>query len=356
MQKVQLPSLTAILGTDPEFFFTSNGQVIGSEKVIPPDKPIQDPRGNKVIRDGVQGEINLAGAHSCRQELAHAIAKALMAAKRFLDDLNAKHPGANLSMDLKSSIVDISDQEWDSLTPDSKILGCMPSLNVYDETATVHAPPDLRMRSAGGHIHLDLKAYNKPFHPDLVRLCDVIIGNTCVLLDRHPRAAERRRYYGRAGEYRLPVYGMEYRTLSNFWLQNYPLTSMVMSLAKLVFTLFYYSERRSPYDPGLYPNFTSDILARFQTEKVREVINSNDLPGAKENLTILQNYLHEVFIYQTRLLPFFLMDHAAMDRLINNGLDHYFGKIDPLRDWLRRAEGSVLGIGVDGWENTFKRI
>lgn len=48
---------TIIFGADPEFFFTQNGEVVGSEKILntqhSPGTPL-----SKIIVDGVQAEIN----------------------------------------------------------------------------------------------------------------------------------------------------------------------------------------------------------------------------------------------------------------------------------------------------------
>src|SRR3990167_6480508 len=54
-----------MLGCDPEFFFTKNGNIIGSEKVIPIiglgcnllDFDNQSAFAKKVVRDGVQAEL-----------------------------------------------------------------------------------------------------------------------------------------------------------------------------------------------------------------------------------------------------------------------------------------------------------
>ena len=80
----------------------------------------------------------------------------------------------------------------------------------------------------------------KALHEDpllAVKILDIVVGNTCVIMDRAPSQVERRKVYGRAGEYRLPAHGIEYRTLSNFWLRSYQLTHLVFSLARFAINI-----------------------------------------------------------------------------------------------------------------------
>src|SRR4051812_39330793 len=87
-------SYGVVLGCDPEFFFTgSNGQVIGSEKILPKrGMKIEDsPYGygdydSKFIVDGVQAELN-PEPNTCRANLANEISRCFRElAQSFKDD------------------------------------------------------------------------------------------------------------------------------------------------------------------------------------------------------------------------------------------------------------------------------
>lgn len=69
-------------------------------------------------------------------------------------------------------------------------------------------------RFAGGHIHL---GYMKNDIPPFVvaQFADLSLGLPSVA---HDKQGKRREIYGKAGRYRPTKYGIEYRTLSNFWL------------------------------------------------------------------------------------------------------------------------------------------
>lgn len=76
-------------------------------------------------------------------------------------------------------------------------------------------------RTAGGHVHI-----GTPLGADhekcvmLVRMLDLFLGVPGLLIDDSPMAVERRKIYGKAGRYRQPEHGVEYRTPGNFWISS----------------------------------------------------------------------------------------------------------------------------------------
>ncbi len=113
---------------------------------------------------------------------------------------------------------------------DVKRLGCMPSLNVYGEDSA--GDPKIlgeTTRTTGCHLHLSHPALQTKGMPErLVKWADVLVGNTWAYITPDPMLeTERRKAYGRAGEYRLKLYdvypksqipdkysaGVEYRVL-----------------------------------------------------------------------------------------------------------------------------------------------
>jgi hypothetical protein len=117
--------------------------------------------------------------------------------------------------------------------------GCMPSFNVYNMVGEPLNGREVPFRSAGGHIHLGYNyKNNKDFKMDgakvvrTVKALDAILGVACVSLFASLDDPRRRRMYGLAGEYRLPMHGLEYRTLSNAWLCHPLITNIVFDLAR----------------------------------------------------------------------------------------------------------------------------
>lgn len=100
--------------------------------------------------------------------------------------------------------------------PDALVFGCEPDFNAW--TGKVNPRPaavDQALRSAGGHIHFGVELEEKA-KIQLVKYADLFLGVPSVVLDQD--GAERRQLYGKRGAYRIKSYGVEYRTLSNFWI------------------------------------------------------------------------------------------------------------------------------------------
>lgn len=111
----------------------------------------------------------------------------------------------------------------------AQTFGCSPDFDAHKQGAALR-PPDKAMmetsegewRFAGGHVHI---GFESPA-PDFVAaaLCDIYLGLPSVAADKQ---GIRRHAYGTAGRYRPTKYGIEYRTLSNFWTFDRSMTENV---------------------------------------------------------------------------------------------------------------------------------
>ena len=100
-----------------------------------------------------------------------------------------------------------------SIGPAVMQFGCDPDLDLYSGEVNVPPSSDTNLRTAGGHIHIG-GSFNIR---KMVFAMDIYAGLPSVLMDED---AQRRSMYGRAGCFRVKHYGVEYRTLSNFWMRN----------------------------------------------------------------------------------------------------------------------------------------
>lgn len=343
------------LGCDPEFFFEQDGQVIGAEKVIGEKLPASQYAGsanNGFVMDGVQIELNPPAGH-CREGLAGNIAAAFRALKLHL----ATRPEIKATF---TTCINLTKKELDSLSDAAKALGCAPSLNRADSKAavTVNGATSLK-RSAGGHIHLGLSSrlQRDGVRERLVDLLDILVGNTCVLLDRDPHAADRRKTYGRAGEYRLPKHGLEYRVLSNFWLRSYPLMSFVMGAARNCCIIMEHACQvedtknfeKNGSDYRLYAwNPEAEILRLIGGEDglklVRKAINTNDYDLALANFNRIRPFIEKHLKGYTGLHPEMFPNFDTFHSLVKKkGIEAFF-PTDPLTHW------TTVSIGGNGWE------
>ena len=193
------------LGSDPEVFLQDvNGNPISSIGYINADKwhPMQIPgmkKGFTLQEDNVTLEYGIPPASSADEFVKH-INAVMEKSKEYL-------PGLSFS---KLSCIVFPEEQMRH--PSAHIFGCEPDFNAW--TCEVNAkpePPHPFMRSAGGHIHVETTRNAL----EVVRLMDLFLGVPSVLMDD---GEMRKQLYGKAGAFRAKSYGVEYRTLSNFWI------------------------------------------------------------------------------------------------------------------------------------------
>ena len=115
--------------------------------------------------------------------------------------------------------------------------GCMPDNCVYlgGQRPPADAAQFGNMRVAGGHVHIGYDMKNSQLAPeDVTVLCDILMGLWSVGEDAD---TFRRTNYGQAGCFRVTAYGIEYRTLSNFWLWRMSHTVHIAEMGLLVGSL-----------------------------------------------------------------------------------------------------------------------
>jgi hypothetical protein len=168
--------------------------------------------------------------------------------------------------------------ETELQTPESCQFGCDPDFNAW--TKKVNVPPkatQTNFRSCGGHIHVGyiegtkseflLKPMGKV---NTIRMMDANHGSASIVLDNTLESLERRKLYGKAGCYRSTSYGVEYRTLSNFWLKSPAMKKLMYRLTDDVITTMNNDYRESAKFVG-----TNGKL-------IQHIINKGDIDGAKK--------------------------------------------------------------------------
>lgn len=217
------------LGTDPEMFVETSEGVLPAFQFLPPKKAaltVGDIEQSKMFWDGFQAEWAFtAPGYHC---LAWMVDGTQAALGELRTRAQAVNPTAKLS---PRSVVQVPDAFLQKAPFQHVELGCKPSLNLYGMSGEhVHDPRALPWRMAGGHIHLGcLIAVD-----EVVRCLDAILGVWAVGVAASLDNPVRRRYYGLAGEHRRPPHGLEYRTLSNFWLCHPAVMHLTFDLARVL--------------------------------------------------------------------------------------------------------------------------
>lgn len=220
-------------GCDPEIFVRDANRLlsvvgrVGGTK----EEPLQLiglPKGFAVQEDNVAVEFCIPPA-STADEFVKSVITALGSIEK---DIAGQ--GLQFAFGVSSALFD----EDQLQTQEAQTFGCDPDYNIYtlEENPRPNVGDQLgadgvRLRTAGGHVHF---GWDNPEHDQRVavgRAADLVLGTASVFLDPDAR---RMMLYGKAGAHRMKAYGIEYRTLSNFWLRSEQLMRFVAEEAQRV--------------------------------------------------------------------------------------------------------------------------
>lgn len=220
------------VGADPEFFLidTKTGEYVSAHDMVPGTKEAPEPLACGAVQvDGTAVEFNIDPAETVEQFVYNI--------KRVTEQIRKIIP-ERYQFVYQSSVM--YNREYFRKLPAKAVeLGCNPDYNGY--TFRYNPIPNAgttTMRTGAGHVHVGWEVDGVPFKLDtiddkhiadcgrLARNLDITLGLPSMEFDPDRR---RRRLYGKAGAYRPKTYGMEYRTLGNFWLQDDKLMEFVFN-------------------------------------------------------------------------------------------------------------------------------
>lgn len=202
------------IGTDPELFLfsekdnkfiTACGKIGGTkEKPIPITK---ENDGFTIQEDNVAAEFTIPPANNL---------------KEWLDNINFVKDYISETILKPKGLVPkyISSTRFDERDLDNKqaqTMGCDTSYNAYTFMPHEVDRSDYTLRTTGFHVHVGYNSPDPEKTLNLIKCLDLFLGVPSVLMDLDD---ERRKMYGKAGDWRLKEYGGEYRTLGGFFLKN----------------------------------------------------------------------------------------------------------------------------------------
>ena len=203
------------IGSDPEFFLKKGEEVIpslglfGGTKENPKPVP-QLGDGFFVQEDNVAVEFNIP---ACKSK------------EEFVDSILNIVNNSNLIMPKGVELFVASSYNFKAEQLDHPLLkefGCSPDFNAW--TYLDNPSPscsDETLRSCGGHVAVGNKEFD---NFQFARALDITLGVPSVFLDNDTK---RRELYGAAGAFRHTPFGIEYRSLSNFWTKTKETISFV---------------------------------------------------------------------------------------------------------------------------------
>ena len=285
--------MSITFGSDPEFMLQDeDGNLKSAIEVVPGTKEDRHDLGDghAVYYDNVLAECSIRPGKSsqdavdshrqCFQRYAH-----LVAPYRLATQASGNYPANECAH------------------KEAQQFGCDPEFCAYE--LAVIEPPECagHFRSAGGHLHIGFNG-GVDFTPDqveadvdlqelniavgwnrlwVIRMADLFIGIPSLLLDKDPTSRTRRKLYGVAGSHRpCETYGVEYRSLGNFWLSSPSLVALMYDLAQFcVKTVMEDHRHEEIWDKHL------------ASEDVRRTINTWDMGTAEKHMVTARQYLPE---------------------------------------------------------------
>lgn len=211
-----------LVGADPELFLRKGNRFFSAHGMIPGDK--HNPHkvdGGAVQVDGMALEFNIDPAEN-EEQFLNNIAKVRAT-------LESMVPGFKVVAEPTARFP----HEYMQQQPlESKVLGCDPDYNAWDSGRRNPKPNgEVDFRTGAGHVHIgwcsNVDVMNQDHRDGCIlatKQLDCVLGLGSLLYDSDNT---RRTMYGKAGAFRPKPYGVEYRTLSNAWLQSKELTSWV---------------------------------------------------------------------------------------------------------------------------------
>lgn len=227
-----------MVGSDPEAFLRDqHGKLVSAVDYIPGTKeqPHPTPHGSIQV-DNMLAEFNSRPSSSLSEFIENH--------RLIIGDLRDHLAPLNLKLDFIGSMM--VDKLLLLSHPSLMRAGCEPDFNAW--TLRPNEPADYfttDLRAAGGHLHCSFDQASgtsqeaKENRIKFVKSLDLVLGVPSVI---HDPDNARREVYGKAGAHRPkdkskgdPYDGVEYRTLSNFWLKSEELMAFVWKGVELVY-------------------------------------------------------------------------------------------------------------------------
>lgn len=217
-----------LIGADPELFVVDNTGSFISGHLFPCGTK-QEPRKTKhgaVQVDGIALEFNVTPSRE-KHEFITNLRSVVADLNEIVEEI---HPGASLKA-IPSA--DVGLKFLDAIPKENAELGCNPDYNAYEMCPNSTPNAMTPFRTGSGHVHIGFCDFDNSKLDSfehfikcamLAKELDYYLGLPSLQWDSDN---QRRELYGQAGAFRPKPYGMEYRVLSNRWVDDENLMGFV---------------------------------------------------------------------------------------------------------------------------------
>ena len=279
-------------GSDPEFMLVRDGRYFSAIEII---------------QGSIDNRINIKGHQFYWDNvLAECAVRPAIGSQKFIESLKECFDIFSKMVHPYKLKIQASQEYPDSelQSAEARIAGCKPDFCAYELKQVM--PPTIEiesqsLRTCGGHIHLGSNKgalVSDGYEPIvIVYLLDLFVGIPSLFLDQDKTSYNRRELYGQAGRYRVKSYGLEYRSLSNFWLTSPKLVKLIYNLCEFVvkFVEEGKSEELWEFDEEIF--FNSDDLSKaftcksYNAKEIKKIIDHSDLKKASKYMTYIKKFL-----------------------------------------------------------------
>ena len=214
-----------LVGCDPEVFVRKNGVFQSAWGLIKGDKknPFKVNRGAVQV-DGMALEFNIDPA-ATEEEFSLNVQEVYNQLCKMVPDYEV----------VPVPVAHFTEAYMKTQPAEALELGCDPDFNAWTGKENIKPNANRPMRTASGHVHIGWGngfdtndyAHVENCH-SAARQMDFFLGLPSLFYDDD---VERREMYGKSGCDRIKPYGVEYRTLSNKWLNSEKLQRWVFRSA-----------------------------------------------------------------------------------------------------------------------------
>lgn len=235
------------LGSDPEYYVSQGGEIVSA---IPffgqhgKDNPLSLSDQVRAYYDNVSCEATIRPADS-EDGFIKSFAEMYGLVSNYLGDMGCC---------LVAKAAHTFNPKYLNCD-EANTFGCRAEFSAYtndDGSWMIYDPPNPEvignLRVCGGHIHIGRSDFQTAppeamllsfqSQIELARMLDSTLATALTYLDKDESNVERKKLYGRPGSIRNTPYGIEYRTLSNYWTTRPELIAFVFNIVEK--TIRYY--------------------------------------------------------------------------------------------------------------------
>lgn len=258
-------STAIMVGCDPEMFVSEGHHISHAIGRIGGDKnnPLSVPKGG-LQEDNVLAEFCMDPADT--SELFMENISTVMACMR--DRLSQS------GLKVVTGVSSYTFKDMSEMPEKAFEFGCDPDFDAL--TGEANPRPNAAhagLRTAGGHVHIGYPSPTPEVSQRIALMCDYTLGLNSVIEDTTKGSRQRKELYGKASCVRWKSYGLEYRTLSSYWLWKKDYQALIFERAK------WSAENH---------HLLEQMQATLSQDDVRGIINRGDKAAAKSAISLLK--------------------------------------------------------------------